>query len=121
MYVRRRGLTPPISGMLAQAAESRHLVDDAALVDLANHLVETAVGTTARHHVNILRIISACRTEDYFGLYSKLWLQSKYDTASARLDTIRLTRQTWVAHERLGRVIGAFVPIFLRTVEWPEY
>jgi hypothetical protein len=29
--------------------------------------------------------------------------------------------ETWVLHERLGRVIGAFVPIFQGSPEWPEY
>jgi hypothetical protein len=107
--------------MLASAAESGLLVDDAAIVDLANHLVETAVTTTAKRHASILRIIAACDVSTYFGLYCRLWLQSKYDTIAALLDTIRSTGETWVLHERLGRVIGAFVPVFQDSPEWPEY
>ena len=56
-----------------------------------------------------------------FGLYCRLWLQSKYDTTAALLDTIRSTSETWLLHERLGRVIGAFVPVFEDSQEWPEY
>jgi hypothetical protein len=87
-------------------------VDDAGIVDLANHLVETAVTTTAKRHASILRMIAACDVSTYSGLYCRLWLQSKYDTTAALLDTIRSTSETWVLHERLGRVIGAFVPVF---------
>jgi hypothetical protein len=120
-YIRRLDLSVARAKMLASAAESGLLVDDAAIVDLANHLVETAVTTTAKRHASILQIIAACDASTYFGLYCKLWLQSKYDTTAALLDTIRLTSETWVLHERLGRVIGTFVPVFQRSPEWPAY
>ena len=120
-YIRRFDLSAARAKMLASAAESGLLVDDAAIVDLANHLVETAVTTTSKRHANILRIIAACDVSTYFGLYCRLWLQSKYDTTAALLDTIRSTIETWVLHERLGRVIGAFVPVFQNSLEWSEY
>ena len=55
--------------MLASAAESGLRVDDAGIVDLANHLVETAVTTTAKRHASILRMIAACDVSTYSGLY----------------------------------------------------
>ncbi len=120
-YIRRFDLSAARAKMLASAAESGLLVDDAAIVDLANHLVETAVTTTSKRHANILRIIAACDVSTYFGLYCKLWLQSKYDTTAALHDTIRSTIETWVLHERLGRVIGAFVPVFQNSLECSDY
>ena len=120
-YIRRFDLSVARAKMLASAAESDLLIDDAAIVDLANHLVETAVTTTAKRHASILRIIAACDGSTYFGLYCRLWLQSKYDTTAALLGTIGSTRETWVPHERLGRVIGAFVPVFKDSREWPAY
>ena len=120
-YIRRSDLSSARAEMLASAAESGLLVDDAAIVDLANHLVETAVITTAKRHASILRIIAACDVSTYFGLYCRLWLQSKYDSTTALLETIRTTSEAWVLHERLGRVIGAFAPVFQGSPEWPEY
>jgi hypothetical protein len=120
-YIRRFDLSVARVKMLASAVKSGLLVDDAAIVDLANHLVETAVTTTAKRHASILRIIAACDVSTYFGLYCRLWLQSKFDTTAALLDTIRSTSEIWVLHERLGRVIGAFVPVFQDSPEWPEY
>ena len=121
MYIRKTDLTAARAQMLAEAAELGLLVDDAGLVDLANHLVETAVTTTAKRQASILRIIAACDVLTYFGLYCRLWLQSKYDTTSALLATVRSTTETWVSHERLGRVIGSFVPVFQKSPEWLDY
>jgi hypothetical protein len=53
-YIRRFDLSVASAKMPASAAESGLLVDDAAIVDLANHLVETAVTTTAKRHASIL-------------------------------------------------------------------
>jgi hypothetical protein len=121
IYIRRRDLTSANARMLATAAESGHLVDDAALVDLANNLVETAVTSTSGRHESIQRVIMACNAEDYFGLYCRLWLQSKYDEPTGLLSTITRAGEAWVSHERLGRIIGSFVPIFRPTPLWSEY
>ena len=121
MYLRQMDLAASRANMLMKAATSGHLVDDAGLVDLSNHLVETAVTTTARRQASFLGIIAACDVESFVGLYCRLWLQSKYDSTSALLETIQSTTGIWVTHESLGRVIGGFVPIFQKTPEWPEY
>ena len=55
-YIRRFDLSVARVNMLASAIESGLLVDDAAIVDIANYLVETAVTTTAKRHTGILRI-----------------------------------------------------------------
>jgi hypothetical protein len=120
-YIRKFDLTVPRAKVLAEAAESGHLVDDAGIVDLANYLVETAVTTTTLRHASILRVIAACDVTTYFGLYCRLWLQSKYDTPAALLGTIKSTIEIWISHESLGRIVGAFVPIFQGSREWPGY
>jgi hypothetical protein len=121
IYIRSADLTAAKSEMLAMAAESGHLVDEAAMVDLVNNLVETSVPTTRGTQDNIQRIFLSCNQSTYFGLYCRLWLQSKYDTPSALLSTITSTTETWVPHERLGRLIGAFLPLFANTTEEEEY
>lgn len=120
-YIRRSDLTVARSRLLAVAAESGHLVDDAAIVDLANHLVETTVTRTGEIQANIHRIIDACRVDNYFHLYCKLWLQSKYDEPNALLNTVRTTLDLWSPHERLGRLIGSFSPLFRNTLDQVEY
>jgi hypothetical protein len=121
MYIRRRDLTVAGARMLATAAESEQLVDDAALVDLANHLVESAVITTSRRNENIQRVITACNATQYFGLHCRMWLQSKYGEPFNLLETIKNGAETWIPHERLGRVVGSFVPVFRQTQLWPAY
>lgn len=120
-YMRGSDLTAARSDVLAAAAESGHLVDEAGMVDLVNHLVETTVTTTSRRLSDIMRVIDACDARTYFGLYCRLWLQSKYDSPAALLGTIRSTRETWAPDERLGRVIGAFLPVFGNTPEENPY
>jgi hypothetical protein len=116
-FIRTSDLTVMRSDVLATAAESNYLVDDAGIVDLVNHLVETNVRTTSDRHVNIIRIIEACDPETYFGLYCRLWLQSKYDSPTALLNTIASNTKVWVPNERLGRTIGAFRPLFYNTAD----
>jgi hypothetical protein len=120
-YVRGSGLTVARSKVLAEASESNHLVDDAGMVDLVNHLVETKVTKTSGLHANIMRVRDKCEPRTYYGLYCRLWLQSKYDSPAALLHTIATTKETWVPHERLGRVIGAFLPLFGNTAEGESY
>jgi hypothetical protein len=64
-YVRGSDLTLARSRVLAEAAESGLLVDDAAMVDLINHLVETTVTTTHEIHANLARIIAALDPTNY--------------------------------------------------------
>ena len=111
-YIMRNALTPSRARLLAECVESGHLVDDASLVDIANNLVETHVPHKKGRQEHLQRIIEKCATTTYFGLYCKLWLQSKYDDASTLLKTIRRTLRHWSPHERLGRLVGAFSPLF---------
>jgi hypothetical protein len=120
-YIRGSDLSPPRSRVLAKAAESRLLVDDAGMVDLVNHLVETTVTTSSHIVANLTRITDALDATSIFGLYCKLWMQSKYGSPAALLETITSTRDLWVAHDPLGRIIGGFQPIFVNTMEEASY
>jgi hypothetical protein len=111
-YIMRSSLTPGRARLLADCVGSGHLIDDASLVDLANNLVETHVPDKRGRHLHLLRIIEACSANTYFGLYCKLWLQSKYDKSSELLKTIQRGQRHWSPHERLGRLVGAFSPLF---------
>lgn len=116
VLIRSRPLTPSIARVLAESASSGLLIDDAAMVDMANHLVETLV-KTMNCHEQIQNIIDSNDSESYYGIYSKLWLQSKYGTTSELLETLLRTERFWVPHERLGRLVGSFLPLFYKSPE----
>ncbi|WP_120217373.1 RNA-directed DNA polymerase [Sphingopyxis sp. EG6] len=120
-YIRHSPLTSARIKVLADAATSGLLTDEAGMVELTNHLVETLV--KSRHKINdsIDTIIESCDPESYFGLYSRLWLQSKYGLADNLLDTIQKTERIWVPHERLGRIVGSFTPLFIDTPLGPSF
>jgi hypothetical protein len=120
-YVRATGLTPAKARILADAAESPLLVDDAARVDLINYLVETGVTVTHEIAVFLSRIVDAQDGKNVFGLYCKIWMLSKYGSTHQLLETIASNLDIWASHDRLGRIIGSFRPIFLDTPIWESF
>lgn len=118
--IRGRPLTRPVAQILAQAASSGLLVDDAAMVEMANHLVETFV-SNRRCDSFIQQIIADSDENNYYGLYSKLWLQSKYGKPRELFQTLINTEKSWVPHERLGRLAASFLPIFYNAAEETEF
>ncbi|MEO4002014.1 hypothetical protein [Mesorhizobium sp. CAU 1732] len=110
-FIRSRPLTPSIAGILARASQSGLLVDDAAMVEMSNYLVETFV-KNKRCHAMLEAVIASNDPQSYFGLYSRLWLLSKYGTPAQILTTLRDARNVWSPHERLGRLAASFIPLF---------
>lgn len=110
-FIRSRPLTPSIADALARASLSGLLVDDAAMVEMSNYLVETFV-KTRRCHAMLETITASNNPQSYFGLYSRLWLQSKYGTTAQLFATLKDTRKIWSPHERLGRLAASFMPLF---------
>ncbi|SCD24002.1 RNA-directed DNA polymerase [Brucella inopinata] len=110
-FIRSRPLTPSIAGILARASQSGLLVDDAAMVEMSNYLVETFV-KNKRCHAMLEAVIASNDPQSYFGLYSRLWLLSKYGTPAQILTTLRDARNIWSPHERLGRLAASFMPLF---------
>jgi len=118
--IRSRPLLPSVASALADACQSGMLIDDASKVEMANILVETLV-TTRRCHDAIEKIISCADINEYYGVYTKLWLQSKYSTTSQLLQTLENSKFIWAPHERLGRLAASFAPIFFQSNEEGAY
>lgn len=119
-FVRTHPLKPNIAAALANSGKSGLLIDDASLVEMANNLVETLVKT--RHcHKSIDDIISHNNLDEYYGIYTTLWLQSKYGTTEQLLASLQKSRMIWSPHERLGRLAASFVPIFHKSAEEAAY
>lgn len=66
-FIRSRPLTPSIAGILARASQSGLLVDDAAMVEMSNYLVETFV-KNKRCHAMLEAVIASNDPQSYFGL-----------------------------------------------------
>ena len=114
--IRSRPLTPSLASVLARSASSGLLVDDAAMVEMSNHLVET-LSKTKNCQASIQQVIDSNDQNQYYGLYSKLWLQSKYASTTELLGTLINTERLWVPHERLGRLAASFLPLFENSPE----
>lgn len=118
--IRNRPLTPSIAKALAQSITSGLLIDDASVVNMANSLVETIVKKkNCQNHIH--DIVMNIDQQSYFGLYSKLWLQSKYEHAYDLLKTLRETEHIWIPHERLGRLVASFLPLFYNSHEEKDF
>jgi len=110
-YVRSKPLILSISLVIARASRSGLLIDDAASVEMANYLVEKFVKTRNCHR-EINAIIDSNDDQTNFGLYAKIWLQSKYGTTADILDTLERNRKVWSPHEGLGRLAASLAPLF---------
>ena len=115
-FVRSRPLVPSVVGALAGAAASGLLVDDAAMVEMSNYLVETLV-KNRRCNDSIHQIIQSNNSKNYFGLYSRLWLLSKYGSTQELFLELDQNRAIWAPHEQLGRLAASFEPIFHKSPE----
>jgi hypothetical protein len=120
-YICRSPLTPARAKVLANCVNSKLFVDDAAIVELANNLVETSIVRRQKIHGIITQIMEELNPQLYFEFYAKIWLQSKYDTLEKLIDTIENYRNTWIADDRLGRLVGACRPLFVDTPEYDLY
>jgi hypothetical protein len=114
--IRSRPLIPSVAEILARSATSGLLTDEAGMVEMSNYLVETFV-RDRRCHVHIQDIIASNDQAQYYGLYSKLWLQSKYGNTEELLKTMQDTERFWVPHVRLGRLVASFLPLFHDSIE----
>lgn len=120
-YIRMQPLTTARANVLASCAMSGLFVDDAAMVDMANYLVETLTLERRGRSEQIANIVASTDPENYYGFYCRLWIQSKYSKKEDVLLTIKRYRNTWIAHERLGRLVGALRPIFSASALNDEY
>jgi len=118
--IRSRPLTPSMAKALAQSASSGLLVDDAAKVEMANYLVETWV-RTRNCHKYIMDVIECNDHSEYYGFYAKAWLISKYGGPGELLKLLVDAEKTWIAHERLGRLVGSFLPLFYNSAHEEDF
>lgn len=96
--------------LIRRFVRSHEIVDDHALIAVANALVAAPLPTD-RHSRQLLADICACfdgGTE--WGFCTKLWLLSKYGTAAEIMRLIETSFPIWVADEHLSRLVAGMFP-----------
>ena len=120
-YLSRNELTASQAKVLASCACSGHLVDDASLVDLVNNLVETKIKSERGHGESIGNIIDYLDNKSYYGVYSGIWLRSKYGDPLDLLEFVDSSESVWISDNWLGRLVGGIAPLFMETEYEHEY
>jgi hypothetical protein len=87
-------------------------VDDFSWICFAATLVSARLPRAAYVVDGISKIFRADEKLDFFQLYSKLWILSKYGNADDLLGLLRTNFDVWAADETLGRLVGGLSPIF---------
>jgi hypothetical protein len=107
-----RPLTSSRALLLWTALSDPQLVDNATFVHAAYYLNETIVSQRQGLKLAILGIITSM-PEDFFGIYSKIWLLSKYGSRPAILEAVQKYRDLWGGDPWLGRLVGGLYPLFI--------
>jgi hypothetical protein len=98
-----------ITGLFTNGA----LVDDAAKMDIAVALVSARLEKNKFVDNQIKAIMAQLDHTSSWGLYSKLWLLSKYGSNIELMSLIESTVSRWVTQEHLCRLVAGLWPRFI--------
>lgn len=101
--------------LIAELLESGHLVDDAALMNLAVSLVIVRLPKTPAVESTLERITNCLNETSAWGFYAKVWIFSKYGTADKLMSVIERTVSLWTTQECLSRLVAGQFPRFWGT------
>jgi hypothetical protein len=107
-----RPLTPSRALLLWTTLSDPQFVDNASFVYAAHYLNETLVPKRASLDSAIQGVIRSM-PEDFFGLYSRIWMLSKYGNRKTLHNCIVQYQSQWSGDPWLGRLIGGLYPIFI--------
>jgi hypothetical protein len=89
------------------------LVDDAAKMDIAVAIVSARLQNCKFVNDHIAVILKYLDHTSSWGLYSKLWLLSKYGSDAEVMSLIESTVSLWVTQEYLSRLVAGLYPRFV--------
>lgn len=89
------------------------LVDDAAKMDIAVAIVSARLEKCKFVNDHIAAILKYLDHTSSWGLYSKLWLLSKYGSDAEVMSLIESTVSLWVTQEHLSRLVARLYPRFV--------
>ena len=117
-YLASRELTTPSVKMLRDFAYGGMVVDDASVILLINSINHT-LSTRRVGPETYLRLIARSLDEkSFFGLYSKIWLLSKYGSTTELLSLLQRTQTAWSGNYRLSRLVGGLRPLFVGSAQY---
>ena len=120
-YIATTQLTRGRMALVRQYISSDHNVDDLSGISCAKAFVEGEVRNGAEARLEALAAINHLKKRRANGIYSALWIGSKYANSQELLALITETRNEWEGDSILGRLIGGLAPCFLNTAEEAKY
>ncbi len=111
-YLAARELTTSTARTLLSFLQSGIVVDDASRILMVNWLNHTRAPRRVGPERYLRRIADELSEDGFFGIYSKLWILSKYGTTDELLEVVRRTQPIWNGDHRLGRLVGGLRPLF---------
>jgi hypothetical protein len=97
------------------------LVDDAAKMDIAVALVSARLERNKFVDDQIKIILTNLDHTSGWGLYSKLWLLSKYGSTTEIMSLVESTVSLWVTQEHLCRLVAGLWPRFVGSPLHPKF
>jgi hypothetical protein len=88
------------------------VVDQFALIDGVNALVHAVTRSKPYAEQEVRRLVTVLREKGFFGVYSAIWLMSKYEESAALYGFLETHKVAWRDDIWLGRVVGGVTPIF---------
>lgn len=114
-YLTSRTLTTNKLQLLLKYLFRSRIVDDSSLLNLAEALVEANIRPMAEVRTLIPLVVSRLQGRGFAGVYSAIWLASKYFDYESLYQLLKNTSDTWRSDPTLGRLVGGMRPLFINT------
>src|SRR5439155_17364804 len=89
---------------------SAEIVDDHALMAVADALVSARLPADAKTRALLREICGLLDHSSTWGFYAKLWVLSKYGTSAELTRLVESSRSIWVTEEHISRLVGGLYP-----------
>jgi hypothetical protein len=97
------------------------IIDHFTPLQIVQALVSARLNNTDATNGALGRTYELLDHREPWGLYSKLWLFSKYQSAKAIMELIESTVSMWITQEQLSRLVAGMFPRFIQTDYLKKY
>ncbi|MFK5598449.1 hypothetical protein ACFZ8E_15865 [Methylobacterium sp. HMF5984] len=120
-YITHRPLTMSKFKLINNYAKDDELVDDGAILNYATYLIEAHVNYHYMTEKTLNDLMLDISNKGFCGLYSAIWIGSKYQRPEAYYKFILSKVDYWRADVVLGRLVGGVASALLKTKEYPKF
>lgn len=96
--------------VFSELASSGAFVDDAFILSICTSLVSARLPRSKFVDENLMKIAAALDEKNHWGLYSKLWLFSKYRPSTDIIRLVQRTTTLWSSSPLLCRLVAGMYP-----------